>query len=144
MSAFADRAESSFLSLSLTGLSRPPPDFSLLFVAALAPLMPPVASFDGSVAKFLRHQRHAPYRTQLSSERRKLREARLLFHIKLILADHMCDFNARKRSAGGLERLECLYRAGHLLDEAVILLDNVIEIFGPPNGDQPVATAHDK
>ena len=36
------------------------------------------------------------------------------------------------------------HRAGHLLDEAVILLDNVIEIFGSPNGDQPVPTAHDK
>ena len=58
----------------------------------------------GSVAKFLKHQRHAPYQTQLSSESRKLREARLLRHIKLILADHMCDFNARKRRASGLER----------------------------------------
>ena len=54
--------------------------------------------------------------------------------LKLLLADHVGDFDAFQSCRGGFE---ALHLSCQLLDETVVLLDNVVEIFGLNDPDDP-------
>ena len=47
----------------------------------------------------------------------------------LRFADHVHDFDATENDARAAEVLEALYRACDALDRAMVLLDNVVEVF---------------
>jgi hypothetical protein len=51
----------------------------------------------------------------------------------LPFADHVHDFDAAENDGRAAEVLEALYRACDALDRAMVLLDNVVEVFALPN-----------
>jgi len=71
----------------------------------------------------------------LTCERRELLEGRHAVCQELTLADHMGRFDPGERCSGRSDGLEPLHRVGDLLDEAVILLEDVVEILDLQNFD---------
>jgi len=63
---------------------------------------------------------------------------------KLALADHVHQLDAGEYRAGRPERFEVEHRPGHPLDGAVILLDNVVEVFNLAHRDRHVAAGIDR
>ena len=61
---------------------------------------------------------------------------------EVMLADHVRDLDSIKSGRRRIQRFERLHRAGKPLDETVVLLNDVVEIFRPPDGDYPTPTAH--
>jgi hypothetical protein len=79
--------------------------------------------------------------TELSCQCVKLvrkRHALTLQH-ELAFANHMHQFDAGQDRAGRSKRLETEHRPRDAFDRAVILLDNVVEVFDLPNPDRYVA-----
>ena len=67
--------------------------------------------------------------TQLCCEFRKDLKWRTVVIGELALADHMSHFDPSDRSRSGMKCLEAHHRPGDPLDEPVVLLKNVVEIF---------------
>ena len=65
--------------------------------------------------------------------RRRLR--RLLYGLELPLANHMHDFNARDRTPCCPERFEAEHRSHYPLYGSMILLHDIIEVFGVADND---------
>jgi hypothetical protein len=65
----------------------------------------------------------------------------MAFDAELTLADHVRGLNSRQgRGRGrGMERLEAHHRRGDTLDEAVILIQDIIEVFNLPDLDDAAA-----
>ncbi|MFA3920503.1 hypothetical protein AB1E33_26595 [Ruegeria sp. 2012CJ15-1] len=57
-------------------------------------------------------------------------------------ADHVGGFDACQRGCGRIERFEGLRGAGDFLDETMVLLDDIIEVFHLRDVDQPTPVMH--
>jgi len=67
--------------------------------------------------------------TQLSCQRRELLEGGATVAGKLTLSDHMRGLDPGEGRLRSSEGFEALYRPGQLLDEAMVLLHDVVEVF---------------
>ena len=54
----------------------------------------------------------------------------------------MRDLNPGKSGRSGMQLFESLHRSGEFLDEPMILLNDIVEIFRAPDSDQPTPAAH--
>ena len=67
--------------------------------------------------------------TQLSCQHRELLEGGATVAGKLTLSDHMRGLDPGEGRLRSSEGFEALYRPGQLLDEAMVLLHDVVEVF---------------
>ncbi len=63
-------------------------------------------------------------------------ECRKIIGAELSLADDVCGLDAGDGCGSGMERLEAQHRSGDALDEAVVLLKNVIQVFDLQDFDE--------
>lgn len=63
---------------------------------------------------------------------------------ELALADHVHELEAGKHVVGGAERFEVEHRPGHPLDGAMVLFDDVVEVFDLAHQDRHVAAGVDR
>ena len=63
---------------------------------------------------------------------------------ELALANHVYQFDAGEHGASGPERFEVEHRPGHSLDGAMILLDDVVEVFNLAHQDRHIAAGVDR
>jgi hypothetical protein len=55
--------------------------------------------------------------------------------VELRLQNHVHQLDACSQIAGGAKEFEAQHRPGRALDSAVVLLDNVVDVFDLPRGD---------
>ena len=87
------------------------------------------------------------FRTDHSCQRRKLLgEQHCIGAVnrELALADHVDQFNAGEHAVGAQERFEVEHRPGHPLDGAMVLLDDVVEVFDLAHQNGHVAGGVDR
>jgi len=73
--------------------------------------------------------------TRLRCEGGELLERSEATDCELTLADHVGGLDPGQGCDGGVEGLEAHHRGGDALDEAMILFQDIGEIFGPPDLD---------
>ena len=56
-------------------------------------------------------------------------------HHELVFANHVHELNASEDGLRRSKRFETQHRLGDAFDRAMILLDDVVEVFNQPNGD---------
>lgn len=76
------------------------------------------------------------FRTELARQAGEDLEGRTVLVGKLPLTDHMGSLDSGQRRYSRMERLEAHHRARDALDEAMILLEDVVEIFHLPDPDR--------
>lgn len=72
----------------------------------------------------------AVFRTRLYCELGELLESGDAFGAELVCADHVRGLDPGQSRGGGMESLETHHWGGDVLDEAVILFQNIVQIFG--------------
>ena len=91
---------------------------------------------------------HGPSnRTDLARQRIKLVGERHRIgsvDCELALADHVHEFDAGEHAVGGAERFEVEHRPSHPLDGAMVLFDDVVEVFDLVHHDRHVAAGVDR
>ena len=85
--------------------------------------------WPGSVANFSDCRMNSVCWTHLSSESRKLLEWALTGCVKLLLSDHMSDFDTVQCCRGCTDGFEALHLSCQLLNKTVILFDYVVKVF---------------